>query len=131
MLDCAHARFSQGPRWVKIPRAAKQQARHAETFADLAKEYMERHAKLKRSCREDHRMLYGSSHKKRTGRRPHVPIVRRWGTMKVREITRRHVRDLLDDISTRAQFRRIASWPSCARCSTSPSNATGSMSIRA
>jgi len=34
-----------------------------------------------------------------------VPIVRRWGTMKVREITRRHVRDLLDDIATRAPIQ--------------------------
>jgi len=33
---------------------------------------------------------------------PHVPIVRRWGTMKVREISRRHVRELLDDIAERA-----------------------------
>jgi integrase len=87
------------------PALAKQQALHAETFADLAKEYMERHAKFKRSCREDHRMLYGSPHKKRTGKRPHVPIVRRWATMKVREITRRHVRDLLDDIAVRAPIQ--------------------------
>jgi hypothetical protein len=29
-----------------------------------------------------------------------MPIVRRWGAMKVREITR-HVRDLLDDIGAR------------------------------
>jgi hypothetical protein len=63
----------------KDPAARKQQALHAETFADLAKEYMDRHARFKRSCREDHRMLYGSPHKKRTSKRPHVPIVRRWG----------------------------------------------------
>lgn len=55
------------------PAAAKQQALHAETFADLAKEYMERHGKFKRSWREDQRMLYGSPPKKRTGKRPHVP----------------------------------------------------------
>ena len=89
----------------KDPAADKHDALHAETFADLAKEYMERHGKFKRSWREDQRMLYGSPHKKRTGKRPHVPIVRRWGTMKVREITRRHVRDLLDDISVRAPIQ--------------------------
>jgi len=89
----------------KDPAADKHDALHAETFADLAKEYMERHGKFKRSWREDQRMLYGSPHKKRTGKRPHVPIVRRWGAMKVREITRRHVRDVLDDIATRAPIQ--------------------------
>jgi integrase len=89
----------------KDPAADKQDALHAETFADLAKKYMERHGKFKRPWREDQRMLYGSPHKKRTGKLPHVPIVRRWGAMKVREISRRHVRDLLDDIATRAPIQ--------------------------
>ena len=79
----------------KDPAANRHDALYVETFADLAKEYMERHGRFKRCWREDQRMLYGSPHKKRTGKRPPVPIVRRCGAMKVREITRRHVRDLL------------------------------------
>ena len=104
MRGSAGAKFFTRSPLARTP-AAKQKALHAETFADLAKEYMERHAKFKRSWREDQRMLYGSPHKKRTGKRPHVPIVKRWGTMKVRDITRRHVRDLLDDISVRAPIQ--------------------------
>ena len=80
----------------------KVQARHAESFADLAKEYIERHASKKRSGREDIRVLNGSPHKKRTGKRPHVPLVTRWGSRKVREIRRRDVRELLDEIAARA-----------------------------
>ena len=47
-------------------------------------------------------MLNGSPHKKRTGKTPHVPLVSRWGAMKVSDITRRDVRDLLDDVAERA-----------------------------
>ncbi len=83
------------------PASVKQDALHAETFADLAREYMERHGRFKKSGREDRRMLYGSPHKKRTGKRPHVPLVTRWGTMKVRDITRRDVRVLLGDVFER------------------------------
>ena len=80
----------------KDPGAQKQELLHAETFADLAKQYIERHARFKRTGREDYRMLYGSPHRKRTGKRPHMALVRRWGSLKVRDITRRHVRELLD-----------------------------------
>lgn len=83
------------------PAALKRQARCAETFSDLAAEYMERHGQFKRSGREDRRVLYGSPHKRRTGKRPHVPLVKRWGTMKVRDITRRDVRELLGEIAGR------------------------------
>jgi integrase len=82
--------------------AEKIEARRAETFAELADEYIERHASKKRSGREDVRLLKGSPHKKRTGKKPHVPIVTRWGSRKVKEITRRDVRDLIDDIGARA-----------------------------
>jgi integrase len=82
--------------------AEKIDARRAETFAELADEYIERHASKKRSGREDVRLLKGSPHKKRTGKKPHVPLVTRWGSRKVKEITRRDVRDLIDDVGARA-----------------------------
>lgn len=69
---------------------------------DLAKEYSERHAKKKRSGREDVRLLNGSPHKKKTGKRPHVPLVTRWGSRRLTEIKRRDVRDLLEEIAERA-----------------------------
>ena len=84
------------------PAATKIDDRRAETFADLAREYIERHAKHKRSGDEDIRILNGSPHKKRTGKRPHVPLVKRWGTRKVKEISRRDVRELLEEIGERA-----------------------------
>lgn len=84
------------------PASTKVEERKAETFAELAHEYVERHAKKKRSGHEDIRLLYGSPHKKKTGKRPHEPIVKRWGAMKAKDITRRDVRALLDDIADRA-----------------------------
>ena len=82
--------------------AEKVEARRAETFEELAKEYIERHAKKKRSGREDIRLLNGSLHRKKTGKRPHVPLVTRWGSRKLIEIKRRDVRDLLEEIAERA-----------------------------
>jgi integrase len=76
--------------------------RRAETFADLAREYIERHASKKRSGREDIRLLNGSPHKKRTGKRPHVPLVTRWGDRRIKDIKRRDVRELLDEVAARA-----------------------------
>ena len=84
------------------PARRKAEERQAETFAELAHEYIERHAKRKRSGGEDIRILNGSPHKKRTGKKPHVPLVTRWGTRKVKDISRRDVRDLLDEIGDRA-----------------------------
>jgi integrase len=84
------------------PATEKIAERRAETFADLAHEYVERHAKKKRSGREDIRILYGSPHKKKTGKRPHEPLVKRWGAMKVKDISRRDVRKLLEEIADRA-----------------------------
>ena len=77
-------------------------ARQAETFAELADEYIKHHAAKKRSGREDIRILKGSPHRKRTGKRPHVPLVARWGALRAKEITRRDVRELLDEIAARA-----------------------------
>ena len=84
------------------PSARKIEARNAETFADLAKEYVEHHAVFKKRGDEDRRLLYGSPHKKRTGKTPHVPIVKRWGAMKARDITRRDVRELLNVTATKS-----------------------------
>ena len=89
-------------RIVRGRAAEKIEARRAETFAELATEYIERHASKKRSGREDIRLLNGSPHKKKTGKTPHVPIVKRWGTRKVKDIQRRDVRALLDEIAARA-----------------------------
>jgi integrase len=76
--------------------------RQAETFGDLSREYIERHASKKRSGREDIRLLNGSPHKKRTGKKPHIPLVTRWGNRKLKDIKRRDVRDLLEEIAARA-----------------------------
>jgi hypothetical protein len=51
------------------------ETRGSETFADLADEYIDRRAK-KKSGREDIRLLLGSPHKKKTGKVPHVPLVK-------------------------------------------------------
>ena len=77
--------------------------RQAGTFGELATEYIEKHAKQqKRSWGEDHRILYGSEQKKRTGKRPHVPLVKRWGHLTVKDMTRRDIRLVLDEIAERA-----------------------------
>jgi integrase len=81
--------------------AEKIDARRAETFAELADDYIARHASKKRSGREDVRLLKGSAHKKKTGKTPHVPLVKRWSSRKLKEITRRDVRDLVDDVAAR------------------------------
>jgi integrase len=84
------------------PGRQKMEDRRAETFADLASEYIERHASKKRSGREDVRILNGSPHKKKTGKVPHVPLVTRWGPRRLKDIKRRDVRELLDEVATRA-----------------------------
>jgi integrase len=77
--------------------------REAGTFTELAKDYIERHAKKrKRSWKEDYRLLYGSEQKKRTGKQPHVPLVKRWGYLKVKDMSRRDIREVLDEIAARA-----------------------------
>lgn len=80
----------------------KVEGRRAETFAELAEEYIKHHASKKRTGREDIRQLKGSPHRKRTGKKPHVPLVTRWGALRAKDITRRDVRELLDDVADRA-----------------------------
>jgi len=52
--------------------------------------------------RGDVRLLNGSPHKKKTGKKPHVPIVTRWGNRRIKDIKRRDVRELLDEVAARA-----------------------------
>jgi len=101
------------------PATAKMAPRRAETFADLAREYIERHASKKRSGREDIRLLNGSPHKNMTGKKPHVGLVTRWGTRKVNDIKRRDVRELLNEIAARAPIMANRTLDSSARCATS------------
>lgn len=75
------------------PVGERQAEREAPTFAELADEYMERHARpKKRSWKIDERML-----------RRYIP--RAWLAMPTHQITRRQVRDMLDDLATRAPIQ--------------------------
>jgi len=71
------------------PATLKRAARLGETVADLAKEYLARHAKRhKRSWREDDRIL-------------NTTILPAWRTRKVKELTRRDVRELVETVLDR------------------------------
>ena len=71
------------------PAAEKKAARIGETVGDLAKEYLELYAKKhKKSWRDDDRML-------------NAEVLPAWRTRKVRELTRRDVRDLVEAIAER------------------------------
>src|SRR5262245_8407771 len=71
------------------PAAGKKANRAAETFAELAQEYLERHAKReKRSWRKDLQIL----------EKDPLP---RFGRRRARDITRRDIIDMLDDIVER------------------------------
>jgi integrase len=71
------------------PATAKKTAREAENFADLARDYIERHAKRqKRSWRKDLLIL-------------EKDVLLRFGKRKARDITRRDIIALLDDIVAR------------------------------
>lgn len=71
------------------PAAVKQDARRVETIADLAADYIEKHAKRKkRSWREDDRML-------------RADILPAWKARAVADITRRDVRQLVEGIAER------------------------------
>lgn len=66
------------------PAAEKSTKRSAETFKDLAREYLERHAKVnKKSWQEDQRLL-------------EKDILPQWRLLKARDIRRRDVMALLD-----------------------------------
>ena len=71
------------------PAVGKREARSAQTFGELAADYMERHAKKrKRSWREDQRQL-------------NLDVLPHWKSRLVKTITRREVHDLLDGIVDR------------------------------
>jgi integrase len=71
------------------PAAAKQAARQGETVADLAREYLEKYAKKhKRSWRDDERYL-------------DADVLPAWTHRKVKELTRRDVRELIEGIADR------------------------------
>ncbi len=71
------------------PQAKRQVDREAETFGDLAAEYLERHAKLKkRSWREDERVI-------------RVELLPSWKNRKAKKVSRRDISDLLDGIVER------------------------------
>jgi integrase len=73
----------------KDPAHEKQVARRAETFGELAAEYLEKHAKArKRSWREDQRMI----------ERELLPV---WRHVRAKDVSRRDVRQLLEKIVER------------------------------
>jgi len=72
------------------PASDKQQQKKAETIADLATEYIERHAKKhKRSWKEDDRILRAN-------------VLPEWKNRAIADITRRDVRTLVEKIAERA-----------------------------
>jgi len=71
------------------PAGLRAAERQAETFAELATEYLERHAKpRKRTWREDERILTRE-------------LLPHWGRMKAKEVSRRDVRLLVDSLLER------------------------------
>lgn len=72
------------------PATAKQEHRRAQTIADLADDYIEKHAKRhKRSWREDQRILNSY-------------VLPAWKHRAIADVKRRDVRELLDGIAERA-----------------------------
>ena len=71
------------------PASAKRASRTAETFGDLAHEYIERHAKLKKkSWKEDQRTL-------------NAELLPQWKHLALKELKRRDIRDLVYRIAER------------------------------
>jgi integrase len=71
------------------PAVGKREARHAQSFGELAADYIQRHARpRKKSWKEDQRML-------------RVDVLPGWSARHVKAITRRDVYDLLDRIVDR------------------------------
>jgi integrase len=89
------------------PATEKQEDRQAETFEQVAREYLEKHAKLqKKSWEEDERVI-------------NKDLVPEFGKRQAKEITRRDVRAFLERKSTkapimanraRALLRKIFNW---------------------
>ena len=73
------------------PAVGKREARNAESFGELAADYMERHAKpKKKSWKEDRRKLT-------------VDVLPYWRSRPVKAITRKHVHALLDRLTDRGK----------------------------
>lgn len=71
------------------PAQTRQDARHADTFGDLAQLYLEKHARVKkRSWREDLRIIESEL----------LPL---WRTRRAQEVYRRDVRELVEAIAER------------------------------
>jgi integrase len=69
------------------PQAIKAEVRQAETFAEVARLYIEKHAKReKASRREDQRKIERD-------------LLPRWGKRKMKDIRRREIIDLLEDVA--------------------------------
>ena len=112
-LSLADARDDARAKLVDVdrgddPAAEKQADKAAMTFAELAADYLERHAKkVKRSWKEDERILTHD-------------LLPAWGRRKAHEITRRDVMHLLDAIAdrgapiqanrTRALVSKVYNW---------------------
>lgn len=89
------------------PAAEKQDNRKAETFEQVAREYLERHAKIKKkSWKHDERVIKKD-------------LVPEFGTQKAKDITRRDVRSFLERKAqtapimanrTRALLKKIYNW---------------------
>ena len=91
-LSLAHARRKAKAAFREAglghdPATAKQERRDAGTFAELAQEYLERHAKkTKRSWKEDQRIIT-------------VNLLPAWRDIKVADLKRRDVRALVEGIA--------------------------------
>ena len=89
------------------PAAEKQEDRKAETFEQVAREYLERHAKIKKkSWKQDERVI-------------NRDLVPEFGKQKAKDISRRDVRTFLESKSqtapvmanrTRALLKKIFNW---------------------
>lgn len=83
--------------------AAAQAAAGQRTFQELARHYIDAHARpRKRSWRQDERILFGSAHNKKTGKERYIPLVERWGRRPLTGIPRHEIRALLNDTAERA-----------------------------
>ena len=89
------------------PRARRQAALRAalseKTFREVAEAYLEEHARpKKRTWRSDERLLFGSPHRKKTGKRAYPSLVKRWGVLPAAQIQRSDVREVITETAKRA-----------------------------
>lgn len=83
--------------------AAARAAAGIKTFRELARTYIDEYARpRKRSWREDERLLFGSTHRKKTGKVRYVSLVERWGERPLTGVARQEIRALLAETSARA-----------------------------